>query len=138
MQLEIYQKETAEITRKQVAILNAAREKMHKGEKLNSIEENGVLHALQILIENAIGKAKHILKSKNIPVPISGYDVFEVLINENYLKAKSSEEWSAIVGLRNKIVHDYMNIDFKKISKIVDQQTYQIVVNFLLKPISDH
>ncbi|MBU3916407.1 DUF86 domain-containing protein [bacterium] len=135
MRLDIYQKETEQVTHKQVSILNIAREKMKKGEKLNPIEENGVLHALQILIENAIGKAKHILKSIDIAVPISGYESFEELINQNRIAHKDSNEWNGIIGLRNKIVHDYMNIDFEMINEIIEKQRYQIVVDFLLEPI---
>ena len=38
-----------------------------------------VLHALQVLIENAIGKGKQLLKAQRQPVPISAYDTFKAL-----------------------------------------------------------
>jgi len=49
------------------------------GRALTGLEQNGVLHALQVIIENAIGKAKHWLKARDRVVPISGYDEFKSL-----------------------------------------------------------
>jgi len=48
--------------------------------------------AMQILIKNAIGKAKQILKSKGEPVPVSAYDAFSSLERIGQL---SSEELPA-------------------------------------------
>jgi uncharacterized protein YutE (UPF0331/DUF86 family) len=134
MELEIYQKETELITHRQTAILDAVRDKMKKGEKLSPMEENGVLHSLQLLIENAIGKGKHILKSIGVPIPVSAYEVFKELDRNNRIDGNELEEWMNIIGLRNKIVHDYMNIDFKIIFDIIKRQRYRFVVKFLLKP----
>ena len=44
--------------------------------------------------------------------------------------------WSAIVGLRNRIVHDYMNIDIGQIVDLVQSGSDQFIVDFLLRPIS--
>lgn len=134
MRFDIYQKETEQVARKQAAILETAREKLEKGEKLNPIVENGVLHALTHY-RNLVEKAKHILKSLDISVPVSSYEVFEALNQQNRLKKNTLNEWNAIIGLRNRIVHDYMYIDFNLIGEIVRRQQYQFVIDFLLEPV---
>ncbi len=111
-------------------------ERLHRGEKLSRLEQGGVLHAIQILIENAIGKAKHILKHLNKTVPISAYDVFEGLAENKVIPADDLNKWSAIIGLRNKIVHDYMNIDPEIVLRLVKNNEHGLVVRFLLAPVT--
>ncbi len=77
---------------------------------LSGLEQNGVLHALQVLTENAIGKAKQILKASGEPVPVSAYDAFTALARINEISVNELTAWNAIIGLRNRIVHEYMNI----------------------------
>jgi len=45
------------------------------------------------------------------------------------------EEWNGVVGIRNRIVHDYMNIDMKKILALVRDDAYRFVVEFLMDDI---
>ena len=73
MSLDLYLKETANLAKQQSALLEGVRDRLRKGENLTPLEESGVLHALQILIENAIGKTKQTLKFANEPVPTSAY-----------------------------------------------------------------
>ena len=37
------------------------------------------MHALQVLVENAIGKTKHLLKAAGQEISVSAYDAFAVL-----------------------------------------------------------
>jgi len=71
------------------------------------LEKNGVLHALQMLIENAIGKAKHLLKANKIQVPISAYDAFSKRVKLGHLPAGELAEWHLIIGLRSMVYRDY-------------------------------
>lgn len=86
MRLDLYLAETAFIAREQGALLDEAREAISGGRVLSRLEQNGVLHALQIIIENAIGKAKQLLKAKGQPVPVSAYDAFATLVCRGLLK----------------------------------------------------
>lgn len=78
-----------------------------------------MLHALQILIENAIGKAKQLLKASEQAVPVSGHDAFKALTTRNLIEPAELPAWNAIVGLRNRIVHDYTNIDMDQVTALV-------------------
>jgi uncharacterized protein YutE (UPF0331/DUF86 family) len=135
MDLELYQQETAFIAQEQSSLLDEAAVRLSQGELLSRLEMNGVLHALQILIENAIGKAKQILHAQGRQVPVSAYDSFSALASNGTVSSDKVEQWRAIVGLRNRIVHDYMNIDFGLIRQLVLNRQYQFVTDFLLMPV---
>jgi len=133
MRLDLYQAETARIAAEQNALLAQAKTILSKGQALTPLEQGGVLHALQILIENAIGKAKQWLKASGQPVPISGYDAFSALANSAMIAPDDLPAWNAIVGLRNRLVHDYMNIDMDQVYALLIADKDQFVVRFLLK-----
>jgi uncharacterized protein YutE (UPF0331/DUF86 family) len=135
MRLELYQQETAHIAREQAAMLEDARQRLVSGGALSRLEQNGVLHALQVLIENAIGKAKHLIKAAEEPVPVSAYDSFAVLARLLGWVPGNLSRWNSLVGLRNRIVHDYMNLDMQKVQQLVQDGGYEFVVEFLLAPI---
>ena len=50
------------------------------------------------------------------------------------LPAQDLAAWNAIVGLRNRIVHDYMNIDFSQIAAVLAADKDLFVIEFLLEP----
>jgi uncharacterized protein YutE (UPF0331/DUF86 family) len=133
MRLDLYQAETARIAFEQSALLGQARAILEQGRALTPLEQGGVLHALQILIENAIGKGKQWLKASAQPVPVSGYDTFRALANCQLIAPDELPAWNAVIGLRNRIVHDYMNIDMDQMSALVAEAKEQFVVHFLLK-----
>jgi len=132
MRLDLYQAETARIAAEQNALLTQAKAIIKQGRALTPLEQGGVLHALQILIENAIGKSKQLLKARNLPVPISGYDAFKALGNAGLVAQTDMPAWNAIIGLRNRIVHDYMNIDMEQVIALIAADKDQFIVNFLL------
>ena len=103
------------------------------GKQLSRLEQNGVLHALQVLIENSIGKAKHILKAANEPVPVSAYDAFDSLARIGNISSEQLESWNSAIGLRNQIVHEYMNIDMKVVLQLISQKQYEFLTEFLCK-----
>ena len=51
-----------------------------------------------------------LLKAKDRPVPVSGYDTFAALVHIGALETGYLANWNALVGIRNRIFHDYMNI----------------------------
>lgn len=132
MPSELYLQETADLAKRHSALLEEARSIMQQGKKLTPLEENGVLHALQVLVENAIGKAKQTLKLAGEPVPPSAYDALQAMVRIQQLSADSFSEWAAIIGLRNRIVNEYMNLDTDRVLDLVNAREYQIVVDFLL------
>jgi uncharacterized protein YutE (UPF0331/DUF86 family) len=136
MRLDLYQAETARIAADQSALMAEAKALLKSGQSLSPLEQSGVLHALQVLIENSIGKAKQLLKGSGEPVPVSGYDAFKAMANLGLIETTDLPQWNSIIGLRNHIIHDYMTIEMDRITALVAEKHEQFVVNFLLKPLS--
>ncbi len=136
MRLDLYQAETARIASAQGALLEQAKAILAQGRPLTPLEQGGVLHALQILAENAIGKAKQLLKVHKQAVPVSAYDAFAALANCGLIAQADLPAWNAVVGLRNRIVHDYMNIDMSQVTDLVLAGKDKFIVDFLLAQVA--
>ena len=136
MRLDLYQAETERLAREQLAMLDEAQLKLRAGQHLSPLEQGGILHAFQVLIENAIGKAKHLLKAVGEPVPVSAHDAFASLARIGVLPAEDLLQWNNVIGIRNRIVHDYMNIDMDVILNLVRAARHHFVAEFLMRPIS--
>ena len=137
MRLDLYQAETAQIASEYSSLLDEARQQLSADGTLSRLEQNGVLHALQVLIENAIGKAKQILKAKGEPVPVSAYDALAALARLRVIAEADLQAWNAAIGLRNRIVHEYMNIDIERVLELVCADQHRFVTEFLLAPVND-
>jgi uncharacterized protein YutE (UPF0331/DUF86 family) len=136
MRLDLYHAECCRIANEQSALLQEAWQKLNTKQALSKLEQNGTLHGLQVLIENAIGKAKHLLKDLGEPVPVSAYDSFAILHTKKKINDAQLQQWNAAIGLRNRIVHEYMNVDMTVVLALIEQQGYQFIVDFLRQPIS--
>lgn len=84
----------------------------------------------QVLIENAIGKAKQVLKAKGKSVPISAYDTFDALVLHSTINTGELPAWNAAIGLRNRIVHEYMNLNLQRVLEWVRLRQYEFIVDF--------
>ncbi|TAN50059.1 MAG: DUF86 domain-containing protein [Methylococcaceae bacterium] len=133
MELEVYLAETAAHAERQALMLQAARSRWQETGALTPLEFAGALHGLQVLVENAIGKAKHLLKAKNHAVPVSAYDAFELLAQCGLIPAVDLSAWQKAVGLRNRIVHDYLNLDPRIVYRLLETEGYAFVIAFLRK-----
>ena len=136
MRLDLYQAETTLIAQEQTSLLDEARMTLRAGGSLSRLEQNGVLHAIQMLVENAIGKVKQLLKAAGKQVPLSAYDCFLVLSELGVIKTGDLTAWNAAIGLRNRIVHDYMNIDMPRVLELVENEQYRFITDFLLAPVT--
>jgi len=136
MRLDLYQHETEQLAVRQSSMLNEARVKLEAEQTLGPLEQGGVLHALQLLTENAIGKAKHLLKASGETVPVSAYDAFESLVRIDILSIEELAQWNTIIGIRNRIVHEYMKLDMNVIFEVVKAKRYEFITEFLMRPMT--
>ena len=100
------------------------------------VERKGAERLIQTLVEACIGISKHWLKQQNKVLPVDAYSVFEKLMDLQLIPADEAKEWQRIIGMRNAIVHDYLNLDEKVIKAIVINKMYLKLQAFALN-ISD-
>lgn len=100
------------------------------------IERKGAERLLQTLAEACIGISKHWLKQQNKVLPTDAYSVLEKLMELQLIPTDEAQEWQRIIGMRNAIAHDYLNLDEKVIQAIVVNKMYLKLQTFALN-ISD-
>ena len=88
------------------------------------VERKGAERLLQTLVEACISVSKHWLKQQNKVLPVDAYSVFEKLMDLQLISANEAQEWQKIIGMRNAIVHDYLNLDEKVIKAIIINKMY--------------
>ena len=96
------------------------------------VERKGAERLLQILVESCIGVAKHWLKSQGKTLPSDAYLVFEKLTELQLLSPDEIQDWQRVIGMRNAIVHDYLNLDEKVIKAVVVNKMYNKLQRFVL------
>jgi len=96
------------------------------------IERKAAERLLQTLVEACIGIAKHWLKQEKKVLPVNAYAVFEKLMELQLIPQDSTEDWQRIIGMRNAIVHDYLNLDEKVIRAIVANKMYLKLQAFVI------
>lgn len=78
---------------------------------------------LQILIEACIGIAKHWSKSILGVSPSDAYMAFQRL-QEQGVEEVVATDWRPIIGMRNALVHGYLNIDQSTVEFIIKARKY--------------
>ena len=96
------------------------------------VERKGAERLLQTLVEACIGVSKHWLKKQNKVLPVDAYSVFEKLMDLQLISINDADEWKRIIGMRNAIVHDYLNLDEKVIRAIIMNKIYLKLQTFAL------
>lgn len=86
---------------------------------------------LQILVEACIGVSKHWLKFLNKSVPNEAYQAFESLVRFGLLSESELSTWRKIIGLRNALVHDYLNLDRTVILSVLREKYYLQLARFI-------
>lgn len=100
---------------------------------LSRIEYHSAERLLQVLIESCIGVAKQWVRKRSSSVPDSAYKAFEHLYVEKVLNKEQLQQWRSIIGLRNTLVHDYLNIEREVIESVIQTDKYLICADFILR-----
>jgi len=86
---------------------------------------------IQVLVEAAIGCSKHYLKLHKNPVPSESKMTIERVYALLAIIEPAKEAITAAVGMRNVIIHDYLNIDWKFIEPVIRDKDYLSVVHYV-------
>lgn len=85
---------------------------------------------LQIYTELCIGLSKHWLKLYQKGSATDAYQTFSLLRENGQITREELSNWRRIIGMRNGLVHDYLNIDLSILEDILLNDYYQQLTSF--------
>jgi len=94
----------------------------------NLMAYRAIERAMQLLIEACIGIAKQSIKGQGKQVPSDARKAFEKMA-ELGMDVMTSD-WKSIIGMRNALVHDYLNLDRERVLDVVRGGQYQVLIKF--------
>lgn len=100
-------------------------------QQLSRLEQSAAERLLQVLVEAAIGVAKHWVKAQSNSIPSDAYSSFEKLSQLGTLNSDELQQWRKIIGLRNALVHDYLNFSVEVLQRVLIQRQYGQVFKFI-------
>lgn len=104
---------------------------LSKTTNLSNRDFYAVERLLQVLTEACIGVAKHWVKYLNKTAPIDAYQAFELLMSLGRLSQQELNQWKRVIGMRNALVHDYLNVDRQIVLAVLQQKAYQQLLDFI-------
>jgi uncharacterized protein YutE (UPF0331/DUF86 family) len=99
---------------------------------LNQFESLAAERLLQVLIEACIGISKHWVKHQGLGIASDANRAF-ILLDQSGQWTNKELDWRKIIGLRNALVHDYLNIDQQVILDVVNKRRYKALAGFAFK-----
>jgi uncharacterized protein YutE (UPF0331/DUF86 family) len=85
----------------------------------NYTKQDSVILNLERISQAAIDIATHIIRVRNLSLPNSSRELFEILYNNGYITKQTSVSMQKMVGFRNIAVHDYQNLNIEIVINII-------------------
>ncbi|WCT57257.1 DUF86 domain-containing protein [Paenibacillus kyungheensis] len=88
----------------------------------NYTKQDSIILNLQRACEACLDLAIHIISERNLGVPQSSRDVFDLLFRNGILDKELNQSIKAMVGFRNIAIHDYQGVQVEIIQGIIEEQ----------------
>ncbi|PCI26767.1 MAG: hypothetical protein COB67_09785 [SAR324 cluster bacterium] len=121
-----------QIQRHQQKMLRILRE--YSAKSLDDWEETDYLsieRALQVLIESLIGFARYTLEQSHQVKVSRSREAFDELKQRQNLSHENHKKVMRLIGFRNILVHDYLNLDDDIIEAIVIKKEYELIEDII-------
>lgn len=91
---------------------------------------------LQVFTELCIGLSKHWVKQLQGHSASEAYQSFRLLKEYGKISSQELTTWKKIIGMRNGLVHDYLNVDPIIVENIIRERYYTELDRFVDKAIN--
>ena len=87
----------------------------------NFTKQDSVILNLERAAQASIDIATHIVKNRNLRLPNTSRELFDLLLEANIIGQESCKQMQGMVGFRNIAVHDYQNLNIEIVVAIVEK-----------------
>jgi uncharacterized protein YutE (UPF0331/DUF86 family) len=81
---------------------------------------------LQLTIEALIDMGSHVIADLGLGMVESYRDVPRILVEHDYITADQEDLWIQMIGFRNVLVHDYLDIDRRLVHTVLQENLEDI------------
>ena len=127
----VYEQALLKHQRKMLRILNE-----YSLENANAWTERDLLaiqRALQIFIESFIGMGRYLVQQKYTLSVSQSREAIDELKNRGDLNTEQYQQLLNIIGFRNILVHDYLDINEAVVESIIMKKSYAIMETLLVQ-----
>lgn len=114
----------------QVSIHAQLLDQIAEKKELGLLERSAAERSLQILAEAVIGISKHSNRKLGLPERSDAASSATQLLEQSLCPGVTKEEIRGAIGMRNAIVHDYLNLDWKLIEQVIREHRYRKLCEF--------
>lgn len=107
--------------------------KQYQQGPLNRIQQLAAERTLQVLLEATIGAAKHWAKKVTGHPSNEAMKAFNQLLQTGLIS--DDIPWRKMVGLRNTLVHDYLDVDPEIVKSVITERYYLQALDFIQQAI---
>jgi len=79
--------------------------------RTDPLYRGALLYYLYLLTDSCVALAELVIKYKNLRIPQSYHEAFDILGEHHILEAEFAFQFAKIAGFRNFLAHDYERID---------------------------
>lgn len=94
----------------------------------NYTKQDSIILNLQRACEASIDLAMHVVAEKDLGLPQTSRQAFELLQQNNIIEKELAHRLMAMVGFRNIAVHDYQSINLNILQKIIENHLLDLEV----------
>lgn len=116
----------AEIIERTLARVEATYNKYAEDLETNIDAQDIIVLNLQRTCEAAIDMAMHLVRIKQLGLPKTSAEAFDLLLKDGLLDARTAERMRKMVGFRNVAVHDYRELDWSILKSIINRDLQDI------------
>jgi len=88
--------------------------------EVNFTKQDSIILNLQRASEAVIDAANHLVKIKQLGLPQTSREAFELLVKSGGLEKELGAQLQKMVGFRNVAVHDYTSLNLAVVRKIIE------------------
>ena len=87
---------------------------------------NSAERLLQLSIEATIDMGNHLIADMNLGHADYGTHIADILADKGLISRELAETWIKMIGLRNILVHDYLDVNHKIVYEIIQSKLNDI------------